>query len=136
MLYIRLKNGQPFEHPIIQHNLLLMFPTIDLQALPEYVAIFVAAEKPAVGVYEVAENAYVMDNNIVRETWTVRSMNEQEKTEKQQSVKTLWNTRYPNSTWIFNEETCVFDPPVIYPTDGKTYEWSDDINNWIEIIPD
>jgi hypothetical protein len=38
-------------------------------------------------------------------------------------------------TWIFNEETCEYNPPVPAPSDmsdhGKVYEWDDDTLSWI-----
>ena len=39
---------------------------------------------------------------------------------------------YPS--WIFNETTCNYDPPVAYPDDGKQYGWNEEITNWEEII--
>jgi hypothetical protein len=36
------------------------------------------------------------------------------------------------STWVLNEETCQWDAPVEYPSDGKEYIWSDEQVNWIE----
>lgn len=138
MLYIRLKNGQPFEHPITQENLLLAFPGIDLQNLPEYISVFQKTNKPNnIGVYEIIENYYAISaDRTVTEFWSTRPMTELEKQQKQIAVKTAWQLRNPYSLWIFNEETCQFDPPVSYPNDGKTYEWNDNENNWIEIIPD
>ena len=35
-------------------------------------------------------------------------------------------------SWVLNEDTCVYDPPVAYPSDGKNYEWDETINNWVE----
>jgi len=36
--------------------------------------------------------------------------------------------RYPS--WILNEETCRWEPPVPYPTDGFTYEWNESELAW------
>jgi len=35
-------------------------------------------------------------------------------------------------SWVLNEDTCVYDPPVAYPSDGKNYEWDETITNWVE----
>lgn len=35
---------------------------------------------------------------------------------------------YPS--WVLNEETCQWEPPVSYPTDGFVYIWNEDIQNW------
>ena len=36
-------------------------------------------------------------------------------------------------SWILNEESCLWDSPVPYPSDGKMYTWNEDILNWQEI---
>lgn len=37
----------------------------------------------------------------------------------------------PFASWILNEQSCLWDPPVPYPTDGKRYEWDETAQNWI-----
>lgn len=39
----------------------------------------------------------------------------------------------PFSSWSLNEETCLWDAPVPYPTDGKYYRWDEDALAWAEI---
>ena len=39
----------------------------------------------------------------------------------------------PYPSWILNEESCLWDSPVPYPSDGKRYTWNEDILNWQEI---
>ena len=36
-------------------------------------------------------------------------------------------------SWILNEDTCRWEAPVAYPTDGKIYEWNEDNQSWDEI---
>jgi hypothetical protein len=36
-------------------------------------------------------------------------------------------------SWVLNEETCQWDPPVEYPQDGKIYKWNEEITNWEEV---
>ena len=36
----------------------------------------------------------------------------------------------PYNSWILDEDTCQWKPPILYPTDGKYYEWNEDITNW------
>ena len=38
----------------------------------------------------------------------------------------------PYASWVLNEDTCLWDAPVAYPTDGKIYNWNEDQQNWIE----
>ena len=37
------------------------------------------------------------------------------------------------SSWVLNEETCQWEPPVLLPSDGKQYIWNESILNWEEI---
>ena len=39
----------------------------------------------------------------------------------------------PWASWILNETTCQWEPPVAYPTDGKRYGWFEPNQQWIEI---
>lgn len=41
----------------------------------------------------------------------------------------------PYPSWILNEATGLWDPPVPYPTDGKRYEWDEATQSWVE-VPD
>jgi hypothetical protein len=36
----------------------------------------------------------------------------------------------PFNSWILNEDTCRWEPPVPYPTDGKDYSWNEDTQSW------
>ena len=36
----------------------------------------------------------------------------------------------PYNSWILNEDTCLWEAPVAYPTDGGTYIWNEQIKNW------
>ena len=37
----------------------------------------------------------------------------------------------PYESWLLNEDTCRWDPPVPYPTDGKTYVWDEETTSWV-----
>jgi len=36
----------------------------------------------------------------------------------------------PYNSWTLNETTCVWDPPVPYPSDGKIYIWNETTKQW------
>ena len=36
-------------------------------------------------------------------------------------------------SWILDEETCQWTPPVPYPQDGKRYYWNEPTQEWIEL---
>jgi hypothetical protein len=38
----------------------------------------------------------------------------------------------PYPSWILNETTCRWGPPVPYPTDGKYYMWDEATTSWVE----
>ena len=40
----------------------------------------------------------------------------------------------PYPSWILNEETCLWEPPVPYPTDGEQYTWNEETISWDLII--
>lgn len=40
----------------------------------------------------------------------------------------------PFPSWVLNETTCLWDAPVAIPTDGKIYDWNEEIVNWVEVV--
>jgi hypothetical protein len=36
----------------------------------------------------------------------------------------------PFNSWTLNETTCLWDPPVAYPTDGQRYTWNETNQTW------
>jgi len=36
----------------------------------------------------------------------------------------------PFNSWILNEETCLWEAPVAYPDDDKSYIWNEDTVSW------
>jgi hypothetical protein len=36
----------------------------------------------------------------------------------------------PYNSWILNEDTCNWEAPVAYPTDGGTYTWNEETTTW------
>ena len=36
----------------------------------------------------------------------------------------------PYNSWTLNETTCIWDPPVPYPSDGKIYIWNETTRQW------
>jgi hypothetical protein len=39
----------------------------------------------------------------------------------------------PYPSWTLVEETCNWTAPVLYPTDGKMYQWDEATTNWVQI---
>lgn len=135
-LYIRIKNGQPFEHPILGDNFRQAFPDVDTNNLPPTFAKFTRVPEPLLGVYELCEGCTYEkqpDGSYI-DVHHVRAMTEEEKIEKQNKVKADW-AENGFASWVFNEETCGFDAPTPYPTDGNAYQWNEETTAWVEVAP-
>lgn len=39
----------------------------------------------------------------------------------------------PFPSWTLNEQTCLWNPPVPAPTDGKRYAWDEATTSWVEV---
>jgi hypothetical protein len=39
----------------------------------------------------------------------------------------------PFNKWVLNEETCQWEAPIPYPTDGLIYVWNDNRGEWEEL---
>lgn len=131
-LYIRVKDGKPFEHPIMGFNFREAFPHIDVENLPDE---FIKFEKQdtSVGVYQIfTQMEYFIENGVCK-NGVLRDMTQIEKQEKIQQLKDRWTGIGGFASWIFNETTADFDPPCPKPDDGKKYRWNEDIVNWIEV---
>ena len=38
----------------------------------------------------------------------------------------------PYPSWLLNTETCQWQAPIPYPTDGKIYYWNEETQQWVE----
>jgi hypothetical protein len=37
----------------------------------------------------------------------------------------------PYPSWVLNDSTCLWEPPVPYPTDGQDYNWNEETQSWV-----
>lgn len=146
-LYIRIKDGQPFEHPILEHNLRQAFPDVDTNNLPPEFARFERVERPVLGEYEVMASetsTYELIDGVYKDVWHKRDMTAEEKEARRQpaikAYQALWAAR-PQienwSAWVFNEEAIKYEPPIPRPAEDKTKIdagimtfWCGADNNW------
>lgn len=127
-LFIQIRDGQPYEHPIFGSNLRQAFPHIDTDNLPPEFARFERAPIPSVGAYEVYEGvAYAWVDGVVKDVHYVRPMTTQERQTKIDEVM----ARQPFTSWVFDEPSCSWSPPIPYPTDGKYYRWDEPTMSWV-----
>jgi hypothetical protein len=132
-LFIRVKNGQPFEHPIFEDNFVQAFPDVDTNNLPAEFAPFVRVEPPAVGPYEKNRTvSYQLVDGAYTDVFSIEQMTDEEISAKQQVVKDEWSTNNGFASWVFNETLCVFEAPTLKPNDGKFYRWDEPTTSWIE----
>lgn len=85
-LFIQIRDGQPFEHPIFEDNFREAFPDIDLENLPPAFAEFERIPMPQIGLFEAAELNYGWDGAIVKDVWVVRQMTPAEKAQRTSSM--------------------------------------------------
>lgn len=36
----------------------------------------------------------------------------------------------PYASWSLDETSCLWEPPVAYPTDGNVYSWNEETTSW------
>lgn len=133
-LFIRLKNGQPFEHPIFGDNFREAFPDVDVNNLPDWAIRFERIAQPVLGVYEKNQQVtYQIIDGVCKDVWTCEQMTDEEKLAKQDNVKAEWAAGANFASWTFNEDTCAFEPPVSYPADDKLYQWDEETTSWVGV---
>ena len=132
-LFIQVRDGQPFEHPILGDNFRQAFPYVDVANLPSEFARFTRVEAPVIGVYQVYEGVtYKRSGDGFTDVHRVRAMTAEEVTAKQNAVKAQWASG-GFASWVFDEATCAFKAPVPMPQDEKPYRWDEATLSWIEI---
>ena len=86
-LFIRVVNGEPFEHPITDWNFYQIYPQAKDGIIPEGYARFVRVELDIpVGDFEVPVVSYHWAGDIVMDVWSVRSMTDEERIAKQKEL--------------------------------------------------
>jgi hypothetical protein len=151
-LFIQIKDGQPFEHPILGDNFRQAFPDIDTNNLPPKFAKFERVDCPVLGEYEtlVSENpTYELIDGVYKDVWRKRDMTAEEREAKKQAAiqaaQSAWASR-PQvenwSAWVFNEETIKYEPPIPRPAPDQTKldvgiftYWCGADNNWKDTPP-
>ena len=139
-LFIRIKDGQPFEHPIFRDNFCQAFPDVNVDNLPPEFARFERVESPSLGIYEVLAletPTYELVDGVYKDVWHKRNMTIEEKTEKQQLAKDRFykHEQAANwAAWTFDETTCQMVPPIPRPApvEGKLVFWCGADANWKE----
>ena len=132
-LFIRVVDGQPFEHPIFGDNFRQAFPNIDVDNLPAEFARFERVAQPHnATAYEVEECTYQWVDGVVKDVWVTRSMTDTERSEK---VLALTNTA--NEIINFFKST-VQEKIDRAPNEEARQAWIDfaaQLNAWVLVDP-
>ena len=80
-LYIQIRDGHPFEHPIFADNFKMAFPDVNINELPtDQFAKFIRVDALAPDTYEVYEGVtYQWVDGIVKDVHSVRPMTDEER---------------------------------------------------------
>jgi hypothetical protein len=137
-LYIQIKDGKPFQHPIMENNFIEAYSHIDTNNLPPEFAEFKRVPRPILGVYEVfgsMEPTYEFVDGFWTDVWDVQEIPAEQKLAKQQKVHDEWLSM-PDianfANWVFDENSCEYKPPIPAPIDGKIYFWQGTTSSWVE----
>ena len=99
-MFIKIVNGQPFEHPILEENFIQVYPQIDINNLPSEFANFERVEfdenNLPLDVYESAYTQYEWVGSVVKDVWYKRPMNEEQIANKN---KALVENKEGRKTW-------------------------------------
>ena len=129
--FIKIKDGQPVDHPIVEQNFREAFPEINTENLPPEFAEFIRHPQPEIGVYEVYQGVeYQWIDGKVQDVHLVREMIQSEKDEKIRLTKEQWTNGGGFASWVFKEAECMFNPPVPYPEGDEIMVWDEPTLSW------
>lgn len=132
-LFIRIKDGLPFEHPLLEENVRQVWPDLDFTNLPEWIAPFNRRHPEECNPYmHPKECRYELVNGIYSDVWYGAPFSEEEIRLKQERTKIVFDKVFGFKSWNFNEVKCRMEPPVPYPDDGKYYKWNETSKVWVE----
>jgi hypothetical protein len=138
-LYIETENGVAKNHPAVEENLLESFGVIPPNWEP-----FIRVPKPEVYLKKTTSETpeYQKIDGVWKDVWVLVDVSPEEKAEAEQNKRDAWS-KLPNAfnftSWVLNETTGDFEPPIPRPTNTDTnYRWCGAENVWKEapIKPD
>lgn len=131
--FIKVRNGEAYEHPIIEENFDAVFPDVDKDNLPEGLMDFVRVEQPDFPAYRKNIRCeYQLVDGVMTDVWLSDEMDGSEKLALQDERKAAWSVN-GFASWEFNADICLHEPPVAYPDDGLRYFWDEETLSWVEV---
>ena len=137
-LYIKIDSDfNIIDHPILEVNLKYVHPehNFDNGPPPGYAKFERIPQPTSPSPYQrVGEVEYIWDTNIVRDNWPIIDLTNEEIFALQDQVKASWAERFAadNPSFIFDEITCTFIPPVPKPLVGK-WVWRESDLTWVSL---
>ena len=49
---------------------------------------------------------------------------------KYDKIRDAFISPQPYPSWVLDEDTCKWEPPVAYPDDGNRYTWNEETTSW------
>lgn len=97
-LFIKIVDGQPFDHPILGDNFRQAFPNVDIENLPSSFARFERVAHPTPTDFQVVEGpVYQWVDGVVKDFWILREMTEFERNEKIELLTNFANSSIQSS---------------------------------------
>lgn len=88
-LYIQIRDGQPYEHPIFADNFRAAFPGVDTNNLPNTFAKFIRVDQPTITPLQVYEGvSYEWVGDVVKDVHKVRELEGAEREAKVEEMRT------------------------------------------------
>jgi len=126
-LFIKVKNGEPVDHPIAEENFVLAFPEVDPENLPPEFARFIRVPQPVLDRFEVYEGVtYEWNGSAFTDVHHVRPMSSAEREEVIARIKAA----RPNESWTWDEEGIKWLPPQ-RPTTGGPWRFNRVALDWV-----
>lgn len=126
-LFIQVRDGQAFEHPILDENMREAYPHIDQNNLPDTFAEFIRVPPPHIDRFEVYEGVtYEKVGTHFTDVHHVRPMTGDEKAAKIEQIKAI----KPGDNWRWDEEKLAYLPPLI-PTTGGPWRFDTQTRDWV-----
>lgn len=133
-LYIQIRDGQPYEHPILGDNFREAFPHIDVNNLPPEFARFERLPDPKnATTFQVDEVRYEWVGDVVKDVWAVREMTQEEKTQKLEVLTESALLRCKSLKTMSQEQL------TLSTTDEQRQAWTDhlaELSAWVLIDPE
>ena len=127
--YIFLENENPSTHPILESNLVLLYPEIDLENLPNNICKFIRVASPVSKWDEVVEGPkYKIIDGICYDVWAVNKISD----EKRQQLLDDLVASNPYPSWTIDYENYNIIPLKPHPESGD-WQWDEAILSWVEV---